>query len=66
MRDYRKAELMKNKRLFISHTNGSNILGRSPDAGNMGKDFAMPAFIVLIALIIQLCFLRPEVDDIVD
>jgi ACS family D-galactonate transporter-like MFS transporter len=38
----------------------TNILGKSTDAGNLGKDFAMLAFIVLIALIVQISFLRPK------
>jgi hypothetical protein len=36
------------------------------DAGNLGKSFAMLAGIVLVALIIQLSFLRPKVNDFVD
>lgn len=38
-------------------------LGRSSDAGNLGKGFAMLAGIVLLALIVQLSFLRPRVND---
>ena len=38
----------------------TNILGRSTDAGNLGRDFAMLAGIVVIALFIQLSFLRPK------
>lgn len=41
-------------------------LGKSSDAGNLGKDFAMLAGIVLVALIIQLSFLRPKFNDLVD
>jgi len=41
-------------------------LGKSTDAGNLGKDFAMLSGIVLLALIIQLYFLRPKVNDFVD
>lgn len=41
-------------------------LGKSTDAGNLGKDFAMLAGIVLVALIIQLLFLRPKVADFAD
>jgi MFS family permease len=44
----------------------TDLLGKSTDAGNLGKDFAMLAGIVLIALIIQLYFLRPKVNDFVD
>ncbi|MFI5192675.1 MAG: MFS transporter [Chitinophagales bacterium] len=44
----------------------TSILGNSSDAGNLGKGFAMLAVIVLIALLVQLYFLRPRVDDFVD
>lgn len=42
----------------------TNVLGKSTDAGNLGKDFAMLAGIVLIALLIQLYFLRPKTNDL--
>lgn len=38
-------------------------LGKSTDAGNLGRDFAMLSVIVLVALIIQLVFLRPKTTD---
>jgi len=38
----------------------TDILGKSTDAGNLGKSFAMLSGIVLIALVIQLYFLRPK------
>lgn len=41
----------------------TNILGRSTDAGNLGKDFAMLAVVVAVALLIQLVFLRPQTAD---
>jgi MFS family permease len=44
----------------------TDLLGRSADAGNLGKDFAMLSGIVLAALIVQLYFLRPKVNDFVD
>jgi len=44
----------------------TDLLGKSTDAGNLGKDFAMLAGIVLITLIIQLSFLRPKANDFVD
>ena len=44
----------------------TDLLGRSTDAGNLGKSFAMLSGIVLIALIIQLSFLRPKANDYVD
>jgi MFS transporter, ACS family, D-galactonate transporter len=44
----------------------TDLLGKSTDAGNLGKSFAMLAGIVLLALIVQLSFLRPKVNDFVD
>ncbi len=44
----------------------TDLLGKSTDAGNLGKGFAMLAGIVLIALVIQLSFLRPKANDFVD
>lgn len=44
----------------------TNILGKSTDSGNLGHDFAMLAGLVLIALIIQVIFLRPKVADMGD
>jgi sugar phosphate permease len=41
-------------------------LGKSTDEGNLGKDFAMLAGIVLIALVVQLYFLRPKANDFAD
>lgn len=38
----------------------TDLLGKSTDAGNLGKDFAMLAGIIGVALIIQLLFLRPK------
>jgi len=44
----------------------TNLLGKSSDEGNLGKDFAMLAGIVFIALCIQLYFLRPKSNDFID
>lgn len=41
----------------------TNWLGKSSDQGNLGEDFAMLAGIVLIALFVQLTFLKPKVGD---
>jgi uncharacterized membrane-anchored protein len=41
----------------------TDLLGKSTDAGNLGKGFAMLAGIVLVALIVQLYFLRPKAND---
>ncbi len=44
----------------------TDFLGRSTDAGHLGRDFAMLAGIVVLALIIQIFFLKPKVNDFVD
>lgn len=44
----------------------TDLLGKSTDAGNLGKSFAMLSGIVLVALLIQLIFLRPEANDFVE
>jgi MFS transporter, ACS family, D-galactonate transporter len=44
----------------------TDLLGKSTDAGNLGKSFAMLGTIVLVAIIIQLYFLRPKHGDFVD
>ncbi|MFB5946000.1 MFS transporter [Albibacterium profundi] len=44
----------------------TDYLGQSTDEGNLGHDFAMLAGIVGIALIVQLYFLRPKVNDFTD
>ncbi|QNF32285.1 MFS transporter [Adhaeribacter swui] len=43
----------------------TDLLGKSTDAGNLGKSFAMLAVIVVVALLIQLYFLRPKVNNFV-
>ncbi len=44
----------------------TDLLGKSTDAGSLGKDFAMLAGIVVLALIIQIAFLRPRHNDFVE
>jgi MFS family permease len=44
----------------------TDLLGRSSDAGHLGRDFAMLAGIVLMVLIIQICFLHPKVNNYED
>jgi MFS family permease len=41
----------------------TDILGKSTDAGNLGKSFAMLSGIVLIALLVQLYFLHPKATE---
>ncbi len=41
----------------------TDILGKSSDAGNLGKDFTIMALVVFVALILQLSFLRPSAQD---
>lgn len=41
----------------------TDLLGKSTDAGNLGKSFAMMGGVVVIALIIQLTILRPKAND---
>lgn len=38
----------------------TDVLGRSTDAGNLGMSFSMMGGVVLIALLVQLIFLRPK------
>lgn len=44
----------------------TDLLGKSTDKGNLGSDFALLAGVVLVALIIQISFLRPKVNDFVE
>jgi MFS family permease len=41
----------------------TDLLGKSTDAGSLGKSFAMLAGFVLLAVVVQLYFLRPSVKD---
>ncbi|MBD2756754.1 MFS transporter [Spirosoma sp. BT704] len=43
----------------------TNWLGKSTDSGHLGSDFAMLSGIVLVALLVQLYFLKPKVNDFV-
>lgn len=43
----------------------TDLLGKSSDAGSLGEDFAMLAGIVVVALAVQLYFLRPKENDYV-
>lgn len=41
----------------------TSVLGKYADDGTLGFGFAMMAAIVVLALLVQLCFLQPEVND---
>lgn len=41
----------------------TDLLGKSTDAGNLGRSFALLSGIVLVALVIQLYFLRPKTTN---
>lgn len=41
----------------------TDLLGKSTDSGNLGRDFALLSIIVLVVLLIQLSFLRPNAID---
>ena len=51
---------------IISGAIVTNMLGKSTDAGNLGKSFAMLAIIVAVALLVQLFFLKPKSQDFSD
>jgi ACS family D-galactonate transporter-like MFS transporter len=41
----------------------TSLLGKSADSGTLGSGFALMAGVVLVALIVQISFLRPKVND---
>lgn len=44
----------------------TSILGKYADEGTLGNGFAMMAGVVLVALLVQVIFLRPQVNDFTD
>jgi len=42
----------------------TSLLGKSTDAGHLGRDFAFMAGVVFLVLIIQLRFLRPKIEGV--
>lgn len=44
----------------------TGLLGKSTDAGNLGRDFAYMAVVVLVILVVQVIFLRPGARDMQD
>lgn len=41
----------------------TNLLGKSSDSGNLGRDFAILSIVVLVAIVLQLTTLRPKYID---
>jgi MFS family permease len=41
----------------------TNFLGKSIDAGNLGRDFALMTFVVIIAISLNMIVLKPQVID---
>ncbi|HEY8916168.1 MAG TPA: MFS transporter [Chitinophaga sp.] len=41
----------------------TNFLGKSTDAGHLGRDFALMSVVILAAVVMLLAFLRPKVKD---
>jgi len=44
----------------------TSVLGKFSDANNLGQAFALLAIVVVVALAIQLTFLKPQTDDFKD
>jgi len=44
----------------------TSLLGKSTDAGNLGRDFALLSIVVLVILLVQLFALRPKLNDYQD
>ncbi|MFV8327567.1 MFS transporter [Flavobacterium sp. ZS1P14] len=44
----------------------TSLLGKSSDSGTLGYGFALMAGVVVLALLVQISFLRPKVNDFVD
>ncbi len=44
----------------------TKLLGKSSDAGSLGKDFAMMAIVVVVALALQLTVLKPKHNDFIE
>lgn len=44
----------------------TKMLGKSTDAGNLGRDFGVMAVIILVVVFIQILILKPETDNMVE
>lgn len=42
----------------------TNLLGKSTDAGHLGRDFSLMAVVVVAALLVQLYFLKPKTAEL--
>lgn len=44
----------------------TKILGKSTDAGNLGRDFGVMAVVILVVVFIQILILKPKTDNMVE
>lgn len=44
----------------------TKMLGKSTDAGNLGRDFGVMAVVILVVVFIQILILKPETDNMVE
>lgn len=44
----------------------TKMLGKSTDAGNLGRDFGVMAVVILVVVFIQILILRPKTDNMVE
>lgn len=44
----------------------TKMLGKSTDAGNLGRDFGIMAVVILVVVFIQILILKPETDNMVE
>ena len=44
----------------------TEVLGKWTDGGSLGQGFAMLSIVVAVALVLQIYFLRPKTDNMVD
>jgi len=68
---YRHAEMIFFKAEAYAALNNTpqaitSLLGKSTDEGNLNRDFALMAVVVLVMLVVQVCFLRPKTVDMKD
>ena len=44
----------------------TKMLGKSTDAGNLGRDFGVMAVVILVVVFIQILILKPKTDNMVE